>query len=332
MNRILKVAGVAILSLLVLGVIIYMLGPKPARPEFKELTIQLPDNLGDLEKQIRDSEQATRGIRPGCEATIVWANDSAYRKTRYAFVYLHGGTSTHVEGDPVHRNLAARYHANLYLARLAGHGMDLGDLTLANETADDFLYSAEHALAVGKKLGDEVIVMGTSFGGALTTYLASRHPDIKAIVLFSPCIETYDQRTKLFTKPWGTKLIKFITDSETVDVPAPNDEYAKYWTTHYNLSFIAEFQNFLSNANTPENFRKVQSPAFLAYWYENENVKDTIASVPAMLKMFDQLGSEIKHKQAFPDAGNHVLTTPILSNDVRGVQKAAQQFLDKVLK
>jgi pimeloyl-ACP methyl ester carboxylesterase len=331
LKKISKIMAITILSILVVGIAMYLVGPKPASPKFVTPEIRLPNDLAELEMQIHIAERSTNGIRPGCEAKIVWANDSVKKKTRYSFVYLHGGTSSHVDGDPVHRNIASRYQANLYLARLAGHGVNLGDSTLADETADDYFYSAEYALAVGKKLGHEVIVMGTSFGGALTTYLASKHPEIKTIVLFSPCIETYDQRTTFFTKPWGTKLVKFMVKSQTFDVVTPSDVYRKYWTTHYNLNFIAEFQNFLSHANTPENFRKITSPTFLAYWYKDENVKDTVASVPAMLKMFDQLGAKVKEKQAFPNAGNHALTTPILAHDVESVEKATVKFLDKVL-
>jgi pimeloyl-ACP methyl ester carboxylesterase len=331
LKKILKTTVIIILSILVVGTAVYLIGPKPASPKFITPEILLPHDLAKLEMQIHNAELSTTGIRPGCQAKIVWANDSLKKKTQYSFVYLHGGTSSHVDGDPVHRNIASRYHGNLFLARLAGHGVNLGDSTLAYETADDYFYSAEYALAVAKKLGHEVIVMGTSFGGTLTAYLASRHPEIKAIVLFSPCIETYDERTKFFTKPWGTKLVKFMVKSQTFDVAAPSALYVKYWTTHYNLNFIAEFQNFLSNANTSENFQKITSPTFLAYWYKDEHVKDTVASVPAMLRMFDQLGAKVKEKQAFPNAGNHALTTPVLAHDVSSVEKATAQFLDKVL-
>ena len=330
-KRVMTKIGIILLALIVIGVAIYLLGPKPSTPKFETVNITLTSDLELLERQIYENEKLTPGIRQGCEAKIVWADSMAKIKTKLAFLYIHGGTSTHVEGAPIHRNIAKRYNANLYLARLAGHGVDLGDSTLAAETADDYVHSAEHALAVAKSLGNEVIVMGTSFGGALTTYLASRHPEIKAIILYSPCIETYDTRTGIFTKPWGLQLVKFISGSETVDIQAPSAEYARYWTTHYSLNFIAQFQNFLSHANTPEAFAKIKCPVFMGYWYKNENVKDTIASVPAMLKMFKELGSANKQKQAFPNAGNHGLPTPILSKDVESVQKATEGFLDRII-
>lgn len=331
MKKKIKKIVIVLFSILTIGGITYLLGPKPATPTLDKPNISLTRNLPLLERQIYENEMSVAGIRPGCEAKIVWADSARKVKTKVSFVYIHGGTSTHTEGDPIHRNIARKYNANLFLARLAGHGVDLGDATLAKETTDDFVYSAENALAVAKCLGDEVIVMRTSFGGALTTYLASKHPQIKAIILYSPCIKTYDERTGIFIKPWGLQWVKLIGGSETVDVNAPNAQYARYWTTHYNLNFIAQFQNFLTYATNKETFEKIKCPVFMGYWYKNENEKDTVASVPAMLKMFEELGSKDKHKQAFPNAGNHGITTPILAKDVESVQKETEKFLDRIL-
>ena len=65
---------------------------------------------------------------------------------------------------------------------------------------------------------------------------------------------------------------------------------------------------------------------------KNEEEQDKVVSVPAMLKMFDELGSKDKQKVAFPNIGNHVLASPILSKDVASVQKETEKFLDKILK
>ena len=68
----------------------------------------------------------------------------------------------------------------------------------------------------------------------------------------------------------------------------------------------------------------------MGYWYKNENEKDTVASLPAMLKMFEELDSVKKLRFAFPDAGNHTLSTPILSKDVEAVQKETEKFLKRI--
>ena len=193
---------------------------------------------------------------------------------------------------------------------------------------------AEEALAIGKKLGDEVIVVGTSFGGALTLYLASQHPEIKAIVLYSPCIKIFDNNAELLDNHWGLAMAKLVTGSEVRDFPPHNPIHAKYWSTHYHINGVIALQNFLTNVMTPETFAKVKCPTFLGYYYKNEEEQDKVVSVPAMLKMYDELGVAVNQKQkvVFPNAGNHVIGSYVLSKDYQHVQQKTEQFLDKILK
>ena len=328
MKTFLKVI-IALFAVMTIG---YSLGPKPTPPRLEVPMFKLTGDLPTLDKQIQAGEAAVKGIRPDCEARIVWADSSKKVKTKMAILYIHGFSATQEEGNPVHRNIAKKYGANLYLARLAGHGIDLGDSTMATVTADDFIQSAEYALAVAKTLGDEVVVMSTSFGGALTTYLASQHPEIKAIVLYSPCIKVFDDNAEILDNPWGLELGKVVSGSYIRDLKPSNAEHAKYWTMHYHLNGVVALQNFLTNAMTPETFSKVKCPVLMEYWYKNEQEQDKVVSVPAMLKMFEELGSKNKQKIAIPNAGNHVLASPILSKDVATVQAETEKFLDGVVK
>jgi esterase/lipase len=327
-----KIILIAIAALLAAAFITYTLGPHPLAPGLETQEFHVTNNLQQLEVEITTSEENVPGIKPGCEATIVWADSLSKSPTEYAFLYLHGGTSSHHEAYPIHKEIAARYHANLYLARLAGHGVDLGAATLATETTDDFVNSAEYALAVTKQLGKKVIVMGTSFGGALSVWLASRHPELEAVILFSPCIKTVDERMEMFIKPWGLELIKKASGADFYEVPSLYEGYEKYNTTRCNLAFLAQFQNFMTYAMTPDTFAKVKSPVWMGYWFKNEEVQDDVASVPAMLQMYEQLASEAKEKFPFPDAGNHGIVAPRLANDAASVKREALRFLDKVLR
>jgi len=80
------------------------------------------------------------------------------------------------------------------------------------------------------------------------------------------------------------------------------------------------------------NFKTVDEPVFLGYYYKNEEEQDKVVSVPAMLRMYEQLGtpSSQKQKQAFPKAGDHILASPLASNDVEGVYRATYSFLKEV--
>ena len=93
-------------------------------------------------------------------------------KTAYSIVYLHGFSASQAEGDPVHKNIAAMFGCNLYLSRLAEHGIDTTE-PMMNLTADKNWESAKQALAIGKQLGNKVILMGTSTGGTNALQLGS---------------------------------------------------------------------------------------------------------------------------------------------------------------
>ena len=149
-----------LLGIITIALVGYFLGPKPAAPNLEIApNIKLNNNLAALETQIATEEKAVKGIRPGCEAKIVWCDNTKKEKTKLAILYIHGFSASQMEGDPVHKNVASKFGANLYLARLAGHGIDRGDSTMIDVTADDFVISAEHALAVAKTIGEEVVII-----------------------------------------------------------------------------------------------------------------------------------------------------------------------------
>ncbi|MFM8806887.1 MAG: alpha/beta hydrolase, partial [Sphingomonadales bacterium] len=153
--------GLAIILLAFL--MLYWAGPRPAKPVYSLVLPEVPSDAVALEQYIRDQESQHK-IKPNNEARIVWANDSLRTPTEYALVYLHGFSASQMEGDPVHRNLAARFGMNLYLSRLQDHGIDT-TAPLGGMTAQGLWESAVQALAIGKKLGKKVILMSTSTGG-----------------------------------------------------------------------------------------------------------------------------------------------------------------------
>ena len=312
----------------------YFIGPKPAKPRFKTPEINLPASLAELDRQINDSEKAVKGLKPDNEARIVWADSLTREKTKIAILYLHGFSASQGEGDPVHRDLAKKYHANLYLARLQEHGINRGDSTMLGLNADEYEASAEKALMIAEKLGDEVIVIGTSAGGLMTIFLASRHPEIKAIVLYSPCVKLYDKTAALLDKPWGLQIVRHVEKGPIMNIIPESETHAKYWVMQYRLEALVALQNLIINTMKPEVFSEVKCPVFLAYYYKNEEEQDKTVSIPAMLKMFDELGTPaaLKQKMAFPQAGNHVIASYIRSNDWQGVERETDKFLADIVK
>jgi esterase/lipase len=314
--------------------LVYVAGPKPAKPDFTLGAITLPASLPDLENKINQGEAMVKGLKPDNQARIVWADSTKKEKTKIAFLYLHGFSACQAEGDPVHKDLAKKYHANLYLARLSEHGIEKGDSTLINLNAGSFEASAENALAVAEELGEEVIVIGTSAGGTLTLFLASRHPEIKSIVLYSPCVRLYDATAVILDKPWGLEIARLVSGGNIKKSGSDSKAHAKYWQLDYRIEALVALENLVDHTMKPEVFSKINCPVFLGYYYRNEIEQDKTVSVPAMLKMFDQLGTieNLKEKKAFPDAGAHVIGSYIRSKDWQGVERETGKFLDEVVK
>jgi len=314
--------------------IAYFVGPKPPKPVFATPVITLPASLTDLETQINNNEKVVIGLKPDNQARIIWADSSKKEKTKIVFLYLHGFSASQAEGDPVHKDLAKKYNANLYLSRLSEHGIDRGDSTMIGLTADNYEASAEQALSIAEKLGEDVVVIGTSAGGALTLFLTSRHPEIKAIVLYSPCVKLYDGTAVILDKHWGLQLAQKVSGGKVKKYEPDNKTHANYWAMDYRIEALVALESLITNTMKPEVFSKIKCPVFLGYYYKNENEQDKTVSVPAMLKMFDELGtsSSLKQKMAFPEAGAHVIGSYIRSKDWKGVERETDKFLTEIVK
>jgi esterase/lipase len=315
---------------------LYFVGPQPKAPllNASPTWTSIPDSMRQISSFIRGKELENKELKPGNEAKIIWADSLKPQKTKYAFLYVHGFSASQMEGDPVHRQVAEAFNGNLVLARVAGHGEKTSDRTLGNVTADDYYASVENYLAIAKKVGQEVIVMGTSFGGAMTVYLASKHPEIKAIILYGPCIEVADPSATLLDNPWGLQLARLIKGGDYNEIPTKNKAHDAYWNLHYRFEAVVEMQNFLTHTMNKEVFSQVKIPVLLTYYYKDEAHQDQVVSVKAMQKMFPELGtsSALKREIAFPESGDHVITSPILGNKTELPMQASIKFLIDVVK
>lgn len=312
-------------------VVSYLLGPKPKKPLYNTELVKVPD-LQDLDDYVQNIESLNK-IKPENEAEIIWAGPILKQQTEYAVVYLHGFSASKTEGNPVHLNLAKSLNANLYLARLADHGVD----TIAPMqyfTADRLWESSKLAYSIGKKLGKKVILVGTSTGGTAALKLAATYPEINSLILLSPNVAINDKNAWLLNDPWGLQIARSVLGSDERKVDGRTDEYKKYWYTNYRIESLVELQEFVESTMNKSVFEKVKQPVLMLYYYKNEVEQDPVVRVDAMLKMFDELGTpdDLKRKIAIPNAGNHVLGSYITSKDLPSVETAIDNFVGNVLK
>lgn len=309
----------------------YAVGPDMPEAELDPTLPAITQNLTELEAEIRRTEAAIPDMKPDNEARIIWADTANKQKTPYSIVYIHGFGATWAEGDPIHQNLARRYGANLYLARMHDAGISDPD-AFDDLTPENFVAGAKRALAIGKALGDSVIVIGTSAGGLLTVYLAATNPDIKGIVLYSPCMAVYNPALKLTTGPWGKQLLHGLLGERRDDMQYAPDR-AQYWLTSYDSEGLLTLQQTMDAVSKPEVYAKIKMPVFLGYYYKNEEEQDKVVSVKAMQEMFPLLGTPdaMKVEKAFPESGDHVIASHFTSKDLYGVQQATEEFMEQVL-
>ena len=324
-----------ILGVIVLLIAVYFLGPKPAAPVLTPSAswTDIPDSVSQIDAYIAAKESKTV-LKPGNEARVIWADSTQPKKTKIVFMYVHGFSASPMEGDPLHREVAKKFGANLLLARVAGHGVPDSDSTYATVTADDYYQSVENYYAIAKKLGDEVVVLGTSFGGAMSLVLAANHPEIKALMLYGPCIAIKDPNATLLDNPWGLQMAHLITGSDYRDIPVMAPGHAENWSLHYRLEGVVAVQNLLTHAMTKEVFEKVKIPVFMGYYYKDEEHQDNVVSVDAMKEMYAALGTPaaLKREEAFPNSGNHVITSNLLGKLTDKPIASSEAFLRDVVK
>lgn len=322
-----KWLGIIVLLLIV----VYFLGPQPPSPKYAKELPEIPADPALLEKYIFDHESVHK-IKPENEARIVWFNDSIKQKTEYAVVYLHGFSASQEEGDPVHTQFAKTFGCNLYLSRLAEHGVDTID-AMINLTADKLWNSAKEAYAIGKQLGNKVIIIGTSTGGTLALKLAAEYHDIAGLILLSPNIAINDPNAWVLNNHWGLQAARLIkgkynTSEDTTAI------YKKYWYHKYRMESTVELEELLETSMKASVFEKIKQPVLLLYYYKDEEHQDDVVKVSAMKRMFRQLGTpdSLKREIATANTGDHVIGSYIKSKDLKTVEDECIKFGKEILK
>ena len=309
-------------------IVIYFLGPRPPAAVLAATLPAVPE-LDNLDSWVAANEH-THHLKPDNEARIVWA-DSSRQQTEYSIIYLHGFSASQEEGDPVHTAFARKIGANLYLSRLADHGIDTTE-PLLGFTADRVWESAKQAYSIGKKLGKKVIIVGTSTGGTLALNLAANYPEISSLILLSPNIAINDPNAWVLNNPWGLQVAHLVKGEYNVsdDTTAL---YKQYWNSKYRMEAAVELQELLEKTMKASVFEKVKQPVLLLYYYKDEEHQDDVVKVSAMQRMFRQLGTadSLKKQLAVPGTGNHVIGSYIRSKDLPSVEKAIDDFAANTL-
>ncbi|MEP9398282.1 alpha/beta fold hydrolase [Mesorhizobium sp. KR2-14] len=225
---------IAILILLAALVAAFALGPRVTVDT--RITFD-PSAIGDdPEAYLERTEGKLAGIRNGLEKEIVWANPLIHAKTPISIVYVHGFSASKAEVRPLPDEVADALDANLFYTRLTGHGQD--GAAMGTATVNDWINDYAEAIAIGREIGEKVVVIATSTGAALAVHAAAEQgasDGVVAMALISPNFGVRAAGAEILTLPWGKQIAELVAGKERSFEPR-NSQHEQFWTTRYPTS------------------------------------------------------------------------------------------------
>ncbi|MGK0387385.1 MAG: esterase/lipase [Maribacter sp.] len=311
--------------------IVFLLGP---RLKFEPFDGKMPDlklNISNVEAYVNDKESKVVGLKPDNEARIIWA-DSTHTKTEYVVLYLHGYSASPMEGDGIHTHFAERYGCNMYLARLAEHGIK-ADEAMLELTPKGLIESAKEAIAIAQTLGEKVVILSASTGSTLGNYLAAENPGlIHGHLMYSPNFKMVDQSSQILRFPWGLQIARKIIGSK-YRVGRFNEQDSIHWTFKQRLEGVGALVTLVNKAANKKIYQKVKTPYMIGYYYKNDKEKDGAVSISEMKKFHELTATPTEQKRciAFPECGDHCMVSTLRSKDLEGIRKESYAFAEEVL-
>tara|TARA_B110000467_G_C18273969_1_gene454210 strand:+ start:48 stop:1058 length:1011 start_codon:yes stop_codon:yes gene_type:complete len=253
-------------SAIIFGV--WVFGPlEPAKMDVGFDANVLGENLNSY---LMVQEKRFNDITIGVQKRVIWA-DKVGKKTPLSIIYIHGFSATSEEIRPVPDQIASALKANLYYTRLTGHGRS--PMAMAEPNVADWMSDMAEAIAIGRKIGQRIIVISTSTGSTLSA-TAALNPilsrDISGFIFISPNFGINNPFAKLLTWPAARWWVPLIAGKMRHSTPR-NKQHSKFWTTTY-PTIAAIPMAAIVKAVTEQDFSKVTIPALFYFSLEDKVV------------------------------------------------------------
>ena len=240
-------------------------------------------------------------------------------KDGYAILYIHGFGATRAEGEAVGDAVAEALNANIYYARLPGHGST--PEAHAAATFDRYLQDMEAILLQMPKLGKKVILMGTSTGALVATYLAAEHSGkIHAVILASPFWDFGDKMSRLLNFPGGLELGQLILGKErdarwkTDPEKRQHPDYYNFWLAKQKFAAVVNLNNLRRFIVKDATFEKITVPVLGLIYYQDAKHNDDTIDIAKVRKSFPLMKNP-KNRLAEIADGNHVMLSAYVRTD-----------------
>ena len=294
-------------------ILVFLAGPRRHLDPAQLSACSLPPltsaeaSLSELSSRIAVREASLGDVASDCAARVTFAGDPV--QTEFAVVYLHGFSATRQETAPLAEHLARRLGANLFEARLRGHGRP--GARLGDSRGEEWLADAAEALAIGRRLGRRVVLLSCSTGSSLAAWLMTHRHDggVAASIWISPNFGTPHPEARLLTGPWGQQLVRVLVGPERSWEPI-NERQGAYWTTRYPSQALVEMQATVDLACEVD-LQAHATPLLMIF-----SPDDRVLDPRAMQARFAEVGATHKESVAFREDGDpshHVLAGDVLS-------------------
>lgn len=289
----------------------------------------------DLQDYITKKETSEGKLKPDNQARIIWNNPNTKSKTAISLVYIHGFSASQGDGKPLHTELAEHIGANLFLARLRGHG--LAEAPLENVRYQDWIRNTVEAITIGCHIGERVIVLGCSTGAALASIVAAHNPNIAALMLYSPLVEFSDWRIRHFPTGLLHAISYWMLPKSRVKTVAAKKgitEYEEmYWYHDYPLKAVVELKKLVDLFKQMQPFSQLRMPLFLGYYHKNKRESDHRVYIPALEALKEEQLSPGSNRfiKNYKNSGSHILTNPWHNKAFSEVLCDSKQFVERFL-
>lgn len=299
-----RVLPAILLLSVIAALVVWLFAP---REEARLLPVRIDDLPEDLDAWLTTREA---GIAPDLAARIDWAGQAG-QQTDLAIVYLHGFSASPAELRPVPEQLATAFGANLYVARLTGHG--LGGQAMAQASVADWWRDTSEAVAIGQRLGKRLIVIGTSTGATLAAE-AARDPvlgqGIDAVAMISPNFGLQNPAAGLLRWPLARWWVPLIAGRTRCFEPL-NAEHQAAWTTCYPTVATLPMAALVGHS-VKGHYAQARQPA-LFIWAETDTVIDPAAARTVSGGWGGPVSVETVQPGPDDDPSHHVIAGEILS-------------------
>jgi pimeloyl-ACP methyl ester carboxylesterase len=283
----------------------------------------------DLDSHLSLQESVVPGLIPDSRKAISWAGVPGAR-TPLSLVYVHGWQGSSRDYEAVLQRVASRLGANVYYSRLAGYGVTSD--AILKVSLRYWLHDTREAYEIGRRIGDRVIVAGSSMGGDLSLWLAAQDlPGIAALVLLSCAVQPKDRRSEMLLWPWPLPRIILRAVVGKYNMLRYNSQLypngsPELFARLYPPRYRAESTIRLMAAVKMVRSLPLESISVPSLWLYSE--KDDSVDIPTLKRFYARMGGSQKRLVHVDGARSHMLAGDVFSPETNDeVSGAIQSFL-----